>query len=463
MALTKATYSMIEGAPINVQDYGAVGDGVTDDTAAVQAAITATPTDGVVVFPEGTYLINSAIDADVKTVILYGKLTGTGSITGNNILSAMYHADPVSIPTVFGSAFLAPSQYRSIGETNHADSRFTTAITKKTFGSGSNGPSRADGALFCEVIKDNYLTSTEQGEIDGQYIVVRQGSSGDAGGLLIDIRKVKDSGGAVGVEIANQWINSSGTPLMHMKTITNFAEGVGGHSGNTGYGFYTQTDIGTPFSAYHANGTVGAASWQNFLTFYSDTLDRSGELVYKVDGNGRTYAPDGTAALPSYSFGNDTNTGFYRVAENAIGITTNGTLKWLIDELGDFYPGVDNDYSVGTGTNRTSVIYSATGTINTSDANEKTEIVDFSEAEKRVALRLKSKMKRFKFKDATVKKGENARYHFGAIAQEVKAAFEAEGLIAEEYGVFCSDTLENGSVRLGVRYDELFSFIVGAM
>ena len=62
MSLTKVTYSMINGAVNNVLDYGAVGDGVADDTAAIQAAMTDSLTSGKsVYFPSGSYLVTSTI------------------------------------------------------------------------------------------------------------------------------------------------------------------------------------------------------------------------------------------------------------------------------------------------------------------------------------------------------------------------------------------------------------------
>ena len=56
MSLTKASYSMITGAPANVLDFGAVGNGTTDDTAAIQAALAAS---SHVIVPIGLYLISS--------------------------------------------------------------------------------------------------------------------------------------------------------------------------------------------------------------------------------------------------------------------------------------------------------------------------------------------------------------------------------------------------------------------
>lgn len=57
MGLTKVTYSMIEGAVANVLDFGAVGDGSANDTAAIQAAIDSG--NRYVFFPEGTYNVTS--------------------------------------------------------------------------------------------------------------------------------------------------------------------------------------------------------------------------------------------------------------------------------------------------------------------------------------------------------------------------------------------------------------------
>ena len=82
MALTKAHNRMIEGAAVNVKDFGAVGDGVTDDTAAIQAAVDA----GLdVYFPAGTYNITSTITITNSNTYLHGQTKGGAStITSSN-------------------------------------------------------------------------------------------------------------------------------------------------------------------------------------------------------------------------------------------------------------------------------------------------------------------------------------------------------------------------------------------
>lgn len=65
MTLTKSRSRMTAGAPINVLDFGAVGDGVTDDTVAVQAAVDA----GVALdWGSGTYLITTPLISTVAKV-----------------------------------------------------------------------------------------------------------------------------------------------------------------------------------------------------------------------------------------------------------------------------------------------------------------------------------------------------------------------------------------------------------
>lgn len=67
MALTKATYAMIDGAVANVKDYGATGLGYpNDDRAAIQAALDAAQ---CVFFPEGQYYIGAELVPQGNSVI----------------------------------------------------------------------------------------------------------------------------------------------------------------------------------------------------------------------------------------------------------------------------------------------------------------------------------------------------------------------------------------------------------
>ncbi len=78
---TQGGIQMARESVVNVLDYGAKGDGVTDDTNAIQNAVNNTPFGGSVFFPHGTYKISSAITVN-KPMTLYG--TNAGSIYNEN-------------------------------------------------------------------------------------------------------------------------------------------------------------------------------------------------------------------------------------------------------------------------------------------------------------------------------------------------------------------------------------------
>ena len=63
MSLTKVRFQMISGQPFNVQDFGAIADGSTDDTTAIQATINAANAagGGTVYFPSGDYKTDSQV------------------------------------------------------------------------------------------------------------------------------------------------------------------------------------------------------------------------------------------------------------------------------------------------------------------------------------------------------------------------------------------------------------------
>ena len=160
---------------------------------------------------------------------------------------------------------------------------------------------------------------------------------------------------------------------------------------------------------------------------------------------------------------------------------------------------VDGAIDLGQSGVRFDDIYATNGTIQTSDRNEKQDIEELSEAEQRVAVVAKGLIRKYRWRDAVAEKGDNARTHFGIIAQDLQDAFTAEGLDASDYAMFTSNTWwekeisvdaveadeENGieaqeaytyrkiaeeategyteRTRLGVRYNQLLAFIISAL
>ena len=127
----------------------------------------------------------------------------------------------------------------------------------------------------------------------------------------------------------------------------------------------------------------------------------------------------------------------------------------------------DATIDLGNYSNRFRNVYRSGSTLTSSDRNKKQDIRDLTEAEARVATVAKNSLKAFRYIDRVEEEGDDANICFGIMAQDLKAAFEAEGLNANNYQVLETITHTNESgveeTTYAVCYENLLAFIIAAI
>ena len=123
-----------------------------------------------------------------------------------------------------------------------------------------------------------------------------------------------------------------------------------------------------------------------------------------------------------------------------------GTLRWMVNDVGAFRPGTDNSYQIGYVNYRIKQLFAVSGTINTSDAREKTDPSKISDAMLDAWGDVHLVM--FQWLHAVQQKGDSlARWHTGVIAQQVRDAFVLHGIMDADstdspWGGLCYDEWE---------------------
>jgi len=498
MALTKVSYSMISGAPANVLDYGADSTGVADSSAAFTAAFVASNN---VYVPTGSFKLASVI-----TIPPYGQIFGAGinnttiTASGNNVAFVLQYWSQLRQLKILKSG----AHTKNLVEVGSATLDAGRAVISDIWVQGAG----VDGIqlIFGNLGTLQNIVSILNGLNGIRFLA----GNGDLNAWTlqgyIDLR----GNGNDGLRIESG--NSSGDNLC---SKANFITGVTSQE-NGQYGVYigTRSNLVSCYSEANTGLDVvlGPYAYGNEVKttngLITNGCDRFGSNIlynYNADADYKRVFQDcpafsGELNTGGWRLNNDGGTaGWMKLSKTAArqyeflaggsGTTQNVVFQHetpgqRFDMVmgGIIYPITDNTYTFGLSSERWTTIYATTGTINTSDERSKQDIQDIDNAEKRVAQAVKRLIKKFRFKDAVEKKGNDARIHFGVVAQEVAQAFNAEGLDANNYGLFCFDEwyeVDGQSVeaddlgqypdgalkkdRFGIRYDELLAFIIASL
>uniref|UniRef100_A0A1A7GDD3 Peptidase S74 domain-containing protein n=1 Tax=biofilter metagenome TaxID=1070537 RepID=A0A1A7GDD3_9ZZZZ len=543
---------------LNVRQFGAKGDGVTDDEPAFSAAASAAPSGlgagqkspnipsalwATVSIPDGNWLLQNIVNTYGKTIVWVMEPGATFSGSTNNLNGRLVrpgvkvydfmsgikdHAATFSIQSnrqmdleASVSGFSNTSQLSGTNGSDDVALYVDTQVPPATVAATSVTSYNATGAVLASEMSDGTMRRLRKGMI----IRTRHPSP---------YRAMLDSWTATTITVTDGWYLEGGTTSPVTPTGTdgldvNATRGAWAINNNVFLyaGSYGNRAIGQEIGVQNTKGetqgnggstyTVGlqvinlattgsfmcesaylsSGKWYNgFLVTGGETtrafvyrggsanlnsllvgLNASEQSFYRVTGNGGVEAGGlNTVQTVTHDFHTSGNVIDYdsRISASG-GSLTPGQGSLQVYAVG-LRPGEDNITNLGASSLRWATVYAASGTINTSDAREKSWIGPLTDAELRVAKSLSKLIGLYKWREAISTKGDGARIHVGVKAQDVGLAFEAEGLDGFAYGVLCYDEWDEtpaeyndegklvapytqAGSRYGIRSDELWAFV----
>lgn len=253
MGLTKVSYAMINGEVANVLDYGAIGDGVTDDSAAFNAALAANKT---VFVPTGTYNLASRITVGQQAYqTLFGENKTATVLRSNSGTEPVIYINAsipgININTMTIDRSVAPTANTAIGIDYN---RIGEGVIDNVVVQNHQVGIRLGEAGFSRL-----SNSTVQKNINSGIIM----SSGDTGQLQWSLYNVLSTmNGASGIVVTSQAGTAVSTSLGEWIGVSTFA--------NSTYGIAVLGDSGRIISGVRLSDSFlgGDGNTELYLNSY---------------------------------------------------------------------------------------------------------------------------------------------------------------------------------------------------
>lgn len=462
-------------------DFGAAGDGVTDDSDAIQSAIDLFGgcylpyTSAGYAISKPLYLATGKTltgpDGLQVKIVKTTNAVGEGSNTvEGGVLTDSYAKDAVLIVKHTDLAYATYVEVRNIHFTSTVNCEYVVYAPRMYVGAFRNVLIGMTGGLYGFYTNKTFMFSMDDVQVAGNNSNV-PGSVGfwwddqatGASGTSISFNRcwVRDGietgykfrglvyttltacgtdrflKNAFWAELCDITLNgygfenrlaTNGGDALVFRYSRIVANGLVSFSVNIGAGFYVINHTGGMVQLNGLRHTATVAGGTSIRVADNAVFIRSG-AAFASQVTDTPVLADATAHITTIGNG-------ITAATSALYLGAGGA-QIISASAGAFRPITDNAMALGQPSGRFTTIYASNGTINTSDERSKCEIQPIDDAILRAWGRVE--FMQYKFRDAVESKGDGARWHFGVIAQRVKKAFEAEGLDAFAYGLLCYD------------------------